>query len=147
MQGWIVVETSAALLLAGAAQAAEPVTYTWTGPGDVAGWVNPKQGDRRLGTEECARHTRTIDVTVTGSTVKIRLQTGGRQFVTTLGQDGVFKTDFSVPPKPSLNHPEKGPTRAGLDDDMVHVTGLIKQDGSYVQLEAHCHWGGKLTRK
>ena len=100
MQKWIVVETAAALLLVGAAQAAEPVTYTWTGPGDLAGWVNPMAGDRRLGTEECARHTRTIDVTVTGSTVKIRLQTerGERRVVTTLGQDGVFKTDFSVPP-------------------------------------------------
>jgi hypothetical protein len=145
MQKWVVVETAAALLLAGAAQAAEPVTYMWTGPGDVAGWVNPKQGDRRIGSEECARHMRTIYVTVTGSTVKIRL--GERQLITTLGQDGVFKTDFSIPHTPVLNHPEKGTTRAGLDDDMVHITGLIKQDGSYVQLEAHCHWGGKLTRK
>jgi hypothetical protein len=44
MRKLIVAGTAAPLLLAGAAQA-QPVSYTWVGPGDMAGWVNPMAGD------------------------------------------------------------------------------------------------------
>ena len=111
----------AALLLAGAA-CAQQAAYTWTGPG-----VNVR------GASKCPGYKMTINVTVEGTAVKGQFQQEGReqrQFETTLGQGGAFKTVAKL---------GQGNT--------IDVVGTISDGGSKIMLDGYCKFEGKLTKK
>jgi hypothetical protein len=107
---------------AGAALAQQATVYTWTGYG-----VNVR------GASKCPRYKMTIDVTVQGNDVKgIFLQEGRtqRNFETTLGQGGAFKTVAKL---------GQGNT--------IDVVGTINGGESQIMLDGYCKFEGKLTRK
>ncbi len=111
-----------ALLVAGAAQAQQPVVYSWTG-----------YGENVLGSSKCKDYKMVIDVTVTGDAVKGRFQQEGRPergFETTLGKNGAIKTAAMV----------------GCGG-MMDVTGQIKDGDSKIMLYGYCKFEGKLTKK
>lgn len=111
-----------AVVLFGGAALAQQVAYTWTGYG-----VNVR------GANKCPGYKMTIDVTVQGNEVKGVFQQEGRtqrQFETTLGQGGAFKTTAML---------GQGNT--------IEVVGTIKDGESRIMLDGYCKFEGNLTRK
>ena len=111
----------AGLLVAGAAQA-QTAAYNWTGYG-----VNV------AGSSKCPTYKMVIDVTVDGNTVKGLFQQEGREqrnFETTLGQGGAFKTVAKL---------GQGNT--------IDVVGTIKDGDSKIMLDGYCKFEGPLTKK
>ena len=111
----------ATALFAGAASAQQAV-YSWTGPG-----VNVR------GASKCPGYKMTINVTVEGTAVKGQFQQEGReqrQFETTLGQGGAFKTVAKL---------GQGNT--------IDVVGTINASGSKIMLDGYCKFEGPLTKK
>ena len=111
-----------ALLIATAAQA-EPVMYTWTGPG-----INTQ------GSTKCPGYRMTIDVTVDGDKVSGRFQQEGRperKFETTRNAQGVIKT------------------KAELDQgNTIEVIGAINDKEQKILLDGYCKFDAKkLTKK
>jgi len=118
----IAAGTMLALMFAGAAYAADPVVYTWTGYG-----VNVP------GSSKCPTYKMTIDVTVNGNDVKGKFQQEGRperHFETTLDKGGGIKTAAIV-------------GGGGLMD----VIGQIKDGDSKIKLDGYCKFEGPLTKK
>jgi hypothetical protein len=102
---------------------AEPVMYTWTGPG-----INTQ------GSTKCPGYKMTIDVTVDGTSVKGRFQQEGRperHFETTLDGRGMIKT------------------RAELGQgNTIEVSGTINDKEQKVLLDGYCKFDAKkLTKK
>lgn len=118
----IIVGAIATALFAGVAYAQQAAVYTWTGPG-----VNVR------GASKCPGYKMTIDVTVQGNDVKGIFQQEGREqrnFATTLGQGGAFKTVAKL---------GQGNT--------IDVVGTIRDGGSKIMLDGYCKFEGPLTRK
>ena len=118
----IIAGVFATTLLAGLASAQQAAVYTWTGPG-----VNVR------GASKCPGYKMTIDVTVQGNDVKGLFQQEGREqrnFQTTLGQGGAFKTVAKL---------GQGNT--------IDVVGTIKDGGSKIMLDGYCKFEGPLTKK
>ena len=113
----------ATALFASAAFAQQAAVYTWTGAGENV-----------RGASKCPGYKMTINVTVQGTAVKGDFQQEGReqrQFETTLGQGGAFKTVAKL---------GQGNT--------IDVVGTIKDGGeSKIMLDGYCKFQGKLTRK
>ena len=112
----------AALLLGGAAFAQQAAVYTWTGPGENV-----------RGASKCPGYKMTVNVTVEGTAVKGLFQQEGREqrnFETTLGQGGAFKTVAKL----------------GQGNTM-DVVGTIKDGASKILLDGYCKFEGKLTKK
>jgi len=111
-----------ALLIATAAQA-EPVMYTWTGPG-----INTQ------GSTKCPGYRMTIDVTVDGDKVSGRFQQEGRperKFETTRNAQGVIKTKAEL---------GQGNT--------IEVIGAINDKEQKILLDGYCKFDAKkLTKK
>ena len=111
-----------ALLIATAAQA-EPVMYTWTGPG-----INTQ------GSTKCPGYRMTIDVTVDGDKVSGRFQQEGRperKFETTCNAQGVIKTKAEL---------GQGNT--------IEVIGAINDKEQKILLDGYCKFDAKkLTKK
>lgn len=112
----------AALMLAGTAWA-EPVMYTWTGPG-----INTQ------GATKCPGYRMTIDVTVDGDSVKGRFQQEGRperHFEAKRDAKGMIKV------------------RAELGQgNTIEVTGQINDQVQKVLLDGYCKFdASKLTKK
>lgn len=108
-------------LFAGAAFAQQAV-YTWTG-----------LGENVRGASKCPGYKMTINVTVEGTAVKGLFQQEGREqrnFETTLGQGGAFKTVAKL---------GQGNT--------IEVVGTIKDGESKIMLDGYCKFEGKLTKK
>jgi hypothetical protein len=111
----------AAALFAGPAFA-QQAAYSWTGAG-----VNVH------GASKCPSYKMTVNVTVDGNAVKGRFQQEGRdarQFETTLGQGGAFKTVAKL---------GQGNT--------IDVVGTFSDGGSRIMLDGYCKFEGPLTRK
>ena len=112
----------ASMFLAAAAQA-EPVMYTWTGPG-----INTQ------GSTKCPGYKMTIDLTVDGTKVKGRFQQEGRperNFETTLDAKGMIKT------KAELGQ-----------GNSIEVTGTINDKEQKVLLDGYCKFdAAKMTKK
>lgn len=111
-----------ALLISTAAQA-EPVMYTWTGPG-----INTQ------GSTKCPGYKMTIDITVDGDKVSGRFQQEGRperKFETTRNAQGVIKT------------------RAELGQgNTIEVIGAINDKEQKILLDGYCKFDArKLTKK
>jgi hypothetical protein len=118
----ILASVFATALFAGAAYAQQAAVYTWTGPG-----VNVR------GANKCPGYRMTIDVTVQGNAVKGLFQQVGREqrnFATTLGQGGVFKTVAKL---------SQGNT--------IEVVGTISDGGSKIMLDGYCKFEGALTKR
>jgi len=114
----------AGLVLCGAAQA-DPVVYTWTGYGGF--------GPKTAGSTRCPSYKMTVNVTVDGDSVKGVFQQEGRDernFETTLGKDGAFKTTAVV-------------GNGGIMD----VTGTIKDGENTVLLDGYCRFDAKLAKR
>ena len=112
----------AAVLLGGAAFAQQAAVYTWTGPGENV-----------RGASKCPGYKMTVNVTVEGTAVKGLFQQEGREqrnFETTLGQGGAFKTVAKL----------------GQGNTM-DVVGTIKDGASKILLDGYCKFEGKLTKK
>jgi hypothetical protein len=112
----------ATALLAGTAFA-QQAAYSWTGPG-----VNVR------GASKCPGYKMTINVTVEGTAVKGNFQQEGRearQFETTLGAGGAFKTVAKL---------GQGNT--------IDVVGTIKDGGaSKITLDGYCKFEGPLKKQ
>lgn len=111
-----------ATALFGGAASAQQAVYSWTGPG-----VNVR------GASKCPGYKMTIDVTVQGNDVKGLFQQEGREqrnFQTTLGQGGAFKTVAKL---------GQGNT--------IDVVGTIKDGESKIMLDGYCKFEGKLTKR
>lgn len=111
-----------AIALSAGAAFAQQAAYTWTGPG-----VNVR------GASKCPGYKMTINVTVEGTAVKGQFQQEGReqrQFETTLGQGGAFKTVAKL---------GQGNT--------IDVVGTINASGSKIMLDGYCKFEGPLTKK
>lgn len=109
-------------VLFGSAALAQQAAYTWTG-----------YGENVRGANKCPGYKMTIDVTVQGNEVKGLFQQEGRtqrEFETTLGQDGAFKTTAKL---------GQGNT--------IEVVGSIKDGESKIMLDGYCKFQGKLTKK
>jgi hypothetical protein len=118
----IIAGVFATALFAGAAVAQQAAVYTWTGPG-----VNVR------GASKCPGYKMTIDVTVQGNDVKGLFQQEGREqrnFQTTLGQGGAFKTVAKL---------GQGNT--------IDVVGAISDGRSKIMLDGYCKFEGALTKK
>jgi len=118
----ILASVFATTLFAGAVVAQQAAVYTWTGPG-----VNVR------GASKCPGYKMTINVTVEGTAVKGQFQQEGReqrQFETTLGQGGAFKTVAKL---------GQGNT--------IDVVGTINASGSKIMLDGYCKFEGPLTKK
>ena len=118
----IIAGVFATALLAGVASAQQAAVYSWNGPG-----VNVR------GANKCPGYMMTIDVTVRGNDVKGLFQQEGREqrnFETTLGQGGAFKTVAKL---------GQGNT--------IDVVGTIKDGDSKIMLDGYCKFEGKLTKK
>lgn len=111
-----------ALLISTAAQA-EPVMYTWTGPG-----INTQ------GSTKCPGYKMTIDITVDGDKVSGRFQQEGRperKFETTRNAQGVIKT------KAELGQ-----------GNSIEVIGAINDKEQKILLDGYCKFDAKkLTKK
>jgi hypothetical protein len=117
----ILASVFATALFAGAASAQQAV-YTWTGPG-----VNVR------GASKCPGYKMTVNVTVEGTAVKGLFQQEGREqrnFETTLGQGGAFKTVAKL---------GQGNT--------IDVVGTINAGSSKIMLDGYCKFEGPLTKK
>lgn len=115
-----------ALLIATAAPfsvRAEPVAYTWTGPG-----INTQ------GSTKCPGYKMTIDVAVDGAKVSGRFQQEGRperKFETTRDAQGVIKAKADL---------GQGNT--------IEVKGTINDKEQKILLDGYCRFDAKkLTRK
>ena len=111
----------AGLLVVGAAQA-QPVVYTWTG-----------FGKNVPGSSKCPTYKMVIDVTVDGDSVKGKFQQEGRPertFQTTMMKNGAIKTAAMVG-----------------GNNMMEVSGQIKEGDSNILLNGYCKFGGPLTKK
>jgi hypothetical protein len=118
----IIAGVFAAALFVGMASAQQVAVYGWTGPG-----VNVR------GASKCPGYKMKIDVTVQGNAVKGLFQQEGREqrnFETTLGQGGVFKTVAKL---------GQGNT--------IDVVGTISDGGSKIMLDGYCKFEGVLSRK
>ena len=118
----ILASVFATALFAGAAVAQQAAVYTWTGPG-----VNVR------GASKCPGYKMTVNVTVEGNVVKGLFQQEGREqrnFETTLGQGGAFKTVAKL---------GQGNT--------IDVVGTIKDGASKIMLDGYCKFEGPLTKK
>jgi hypothetical protein len=123
MRHLVLAGAAAVLLLSGGVHA-DPVVYTWTGLGGF--------GPKTAGSTRCGVKM-TVNVTVDGDSVKGVFQQEGRDqrnFETTLGKDGTFKTTAVV-------------GGGGIMD----VTGVIRDGESTVLLDGYCRFDAKLTRK
>lgn len=111
-----------ALLISTAAHA-EPVMYTWTGPG-----INTQ------GSTKCPGYKMTIDITVDGDKVSGRFQQEGRperKFETTRNAQGVIKT------KAELGQ-----------GNSIEVIGAINDKEQKILLDGYCKFDAKkLTKK
>jgi len=119
-----VVAVVLAMLSFGAGAQADPVVYTWTGYGGF--------GTKSTGMK-CGSYKMTIDVTVTGESVKGTFQQAGRDqrnFEAKRAADGSFKTTTMV-------------GGGGTMD----VTGVINERESTVLLDGYCRFDAKLSRK
>jgi hypothetical protein len=119
----VLAGAAAGLLLSGGVHA-DPAVYTWTGLGGF--------GPKTAGSTRCGVKM-TVNVTVDGDSVKGVFQQEGRDqrnFATTLGKDGTFKTTAVV-------------GGGGIMD----VTGVIRDGESTVLLDGYCRFDAKLTRK
>ncbi len=118
----IAVGLMGALLIATAAQA-EPVMYTWTGP-----------GTNTQGSTKCPGYKMTIDITVDGDKVSGRFQQEGRperKFETTRNAQGVIKTKAEL---------GQGNT--------IEVLGTINDKVQKLLLDGYCKFdASKLTKK
>jgi len=111
----------AALLLGGVAHA-QQAAYTWTGAGENV-----------RGASKCPGYKMTVNVTVEGTAVKGLFQQEGREqrnFETTLGQGGAFKTVAKL---------GQGNT--------IDVVGTINASGSKIMLDGYCKFEGPMTKK
>ena len=111
----------AALLLGGVAHA-QQAAYTWTGAGENV-----------RGASKCPGYKMTVNVTVEGTAVKGLFQQEGREqrnFETTLGQGGAFKTVAKL---------GQGNT--------IDVVGTINAGSSKIMLDGYCKFEGPLTKK
>lgn len=110
-----------ALLISTAAQA-EPVMYTWTGPG-----INTQ------GSTKCPGYKMTIDITVDGDKVSGRFQQEGRperKFETTRNAQGVIKT------KAELGQ-----------GNSIEVIGAINDKDQKILLDGYCKFDAKKLMK
>jgi len=118
----IAVGLLGALLISAAAQA-EPVMYTWTGPG-----INTQ------GSTKCPGYKMTIDVTVDGDKVSGRFQQEGRperKFETMRNAQGVIKAKADL---------GQGNT--------IEVLGTINDKEQKILLDGYCKFDAKkLTKK
>jgi hypothetical protein len=120
----VLAGTVACLLLSGGVRA-DPAVYTWTGYGGF--------GPKTAGSTRCGSFKMTVNISVDGDSVKGVFQQHGRDernFETTLGKDGSFKTTAVV-------------GGGGIMD----VTGVIKDGESTVLLDGYCRFNATLTRK
>ncbi len=118
----ILASVFATAVFAGASVAQQAAVYTWTGPG-----VNVR------GANKCPGYKMKIDVTVQGNDVKGLFQQEGREqrnFQTTLGQGGAFKTVAKL---------GQGNT--------IDVVGAIGASASKIMLDGYCKFEGPLTKK
>jgi hypothetical protein len=138
---------AAAFLLAGAVRA-EPVAYTWTGPGDMISALAPRAGNKVIGTSKCAGKEMTIDVTVDGTAVTGSfhgLRGPRHEFEATLDAFGAFKVDVrKIKQKAAASG---GPSHAGLDDGLKHVSGVIRPGEATIIVESGCTFKGELAKK
>jgi hypothetical protein len=121
----LVLAGAAGLLLLSGGVHADPVVYSWTGYGGF--------GPKTAGSTRCGSFKMTVNVSVDGDSVKGVFQQQGRDernFETTLGKDGTFKTTAVV-------------GGGGIMD----VTGVIKDGESTVLLDGYCRFDARLTRK
>ena len=113
----------AALLLGGAAFAQQAAVYSWTGPGENV-----------RGASKCPGYKMTVNVTVEGTAVKGLFQQEGREqrnFETTLGQGGAFKTVAKLG-----------------QGNIIDVVGTVNASGeSKIMLDGYCKFEGPLTKK
>jgi hypothetical protein len=118
----IAAGTLTALLLAATAQA-EPVLYSWTGPG-----INTQ------GSTKCPGYKMTIDITVDGDSIKGRFQQEGRperHFETKRDPKGMIKTKAEL---------GQGNT--------IEVIGTINDKEQKILLDGYCKFdAAKLTKK
>ena len=120
-----VLAGAAGFLLLGGGLHADPVVYSWTGYGGF--------GPKTAGSMRCPSYRMTVNVSVDGDSVKGVFQQEGRDernFQTTLGKDGTFKTTAVV-------------GNGGIMD----VTGTIKDGENTVLLDGYCRFNATLTRK
>jgi hypothetical protein len=113
--------TLATFLLAGAAHA-QPAKYAWTGYG-----INVP------GSSKCPTYKMTINVTVSGDSVKALFEQEGRperHFEATRDAHGMFKTTAVVG-----------------GGNVIQVSGTISDADSEVLLDGYCKFGGKLVKK
>ena len=116
-----VVGISAALLFAGPTHA-QSAAYSWIGYG-----INVP------GSSKCPTYKMTINVTVTGDSVKARFQQEGRperHFEATRDAKGMFKTTAEVG-----------------GGNVIQVSGTINGVANEVLLDGYCKFGGKLAKK
>jgi len=111
------------VLLIATAAWAEPVNYTWSGPG-----INTQ------GSTKCPGYKMTIDITVDGDKVSGRFQQEGRperQFETTRNAQGAIKTKAEL---------GQGNT--------IEVVGAINDKEQKILLDGYCKFDAKkLIRK
>ncbi len=113
--------TLAALLVAGPAHA-QAVKYIWTGYG-----INVP------GSSKCPTYKMTINVTVSGDSVKALFEQEGRperHFEATKDAKGLFKTTAVVG-----------------GGNVMQVSGMIGAADSTVLLDGYCKFEGHLTKK
>ena len=111
----------AGLLLSGAAQA-QTAAYNWTGYG-----VNVP------GSSKCPTYKMTINLTVSGDSVKAQFEQEGRperHFEATKDAKGAYKTTAVVG-----------------GGNIMQVSGMITDADSTVLLDGYCKFGGHLTKK
>ena len=111
----------AALVLAGPAHA-QTAKYGWTGYG-----VNVP------GSSKCPTYKMTIDVTVSGNSVKAQFQQEGRperHFEAVKDAQGNYKTEAVVG-----------------GGNIMQVSGKITDADSTVLLDGYCKFGGHLNKK
>ena len=109
------------VLLIATAAWAEPVNYTWSGPG-----INTQ------GSTKCPGYKMTIDIMVDGDKVSGRFQQEGRperKFETTRNAQGAIKTKAEVG-----------------EGNVMDVSGVISAGDSRIFLDGYCKFEGKLNR-
>jgi hypothetical protein len=115
----IAAGTVATLLVAGAAQAAEQPTYTWTGYG--------------VGSGKCPTYKMTINVTTVGNEARGLFQQEDRpqrHFEVNMNPDKSFKTRAVVG-----------------NNNMIDVVGTLKEGAPTIMLDGYCLFEGPLVKK
>src|SRR5437762_8543879 len=113
----MIVAGALAALAAAAPTQAQTTAYTWTGMGTSV-----------TDSSRCATYRMTVDVTVSGKTVRGVLHQQGRperQFEATLDDKGLFKTRVQL-----------------ADDAKIDVSGTIADKESRVLLDGYCKFEG-----